>query len=567
MKEKIINNKFYKYITSNWQQVFLILLSLLLIWPLLKNGYFSHQDDLQVIRIVEMKKCVRDFQIPCRWVPDMGWGNGYPLFNYYGVFSYYLGGIISFVFNYLVTAKILFGIALTLGGFGMYHFVKSLTNNKLSAFVSATLYLFAPYKALDVYVRGALGETMALSLIPFVFYFLHRLVEDKNKKKYFILFVLSFFFFLITHNIMTLVFLPVVAVFALYLLFKNRFKDFKVFFFGFLFSFLLSSFFLLPAFIEKDLVQTESLTRFELDFRANFVNINNLFFDRSWGYGTSIPGPEGKMSFQIGIVHWLASILTFVYLLYLLLRKRLSIFNNDSILITSIFMLFGLSVFMIHNKSAFIWESIKILEYFQFPWRFLSLSIFSASILGGLFVSKINLKHQKMFVLVVTLLVVLLNFSYFRPREFYNITNSQKTSSELWENQQKGALLDYLPKTALEPREKAKDFPNIVSGKAQIENYFTRTDSFEFNIVVLEKSKIEMPIFYFPNWKVYANNKEIEVKHDNILGRIEFSLEKGEYDIDGRFENTPIRTISNYLTILGLIGLVVFVKLNYKNND
>ena len=93
-----MRNMLLKY----WPILLILALSALVVWPLFLPGYFSHHDDLQVMRIFEMRKCIEDFQIPCRWVPDMGFGNGFPLFNYYGVFPYYIGAILSckvFVFH------------------------------------------------------------------------------------------------------------------------------------------------------------------------------------------------------------------------------------------------------------------------------------------------------------------------------------------------------------------------------------------------------------------------------------------------------------------------------------
>jgi hypothetical protein len=523
------------FLKKNIYQILVGLLSFIVLFPLFKSGYFSHQDDLQVIRIVEMRKCFSDFQIPCRWVPDMGWGNGYPLFNYYGVFTYYLGGLISFIFNYLVTAKILFGIALVLGSFGMYYFVSSYFKNNLAGFVSAVLYMFAPYKALDIYVRGALGEAMALTIIPFVFWFLYKIFEEPKSKKYFLFFVISLFFFLITHNIMTIVFLPFVLLFAVYLLFKNKFSNLKNLFFGFIISFLLSSFFLIPAFVEKDLVQTESLTRFELDFRANFVGFKQIFLDRSWGYGTSIPGPLGKMNFSAGTIHWIMAVL-------------------GSIFSPILGVIFLMSVFMMHNTSSFVWEAVPLLSYFQFPWRFLSLSIFISSILGGVFIYKLNKKYQLLGSVIIVIFTVIFNYSYFKPREYYLVTNEQKTSGELWEVQQKGALLDYLPKTALEPREKAV---------SNIEGLEIGSDYFKFNVNLDEKKEIEVPVFYFPNWAIYVNGVKIDIRHDNILGRIEFDLEKGGHEVVGKFKNTPIRNIANTLTLIGLVCFVIYIWKKY----
>ncbi|MDP3244754.1 MAG: 6-pyruvoyl-tetrahydropterin synthase-related protein, partial [bacterium] len=196
-----------KLISKYWPFILIVVLSLSVSWPLVKSGYFSHQDDLQVIRIFEMRKCFADMQIPCRWVPDMGWGNGFPLFNFYGVFPYYLGAVLSYFVGYIGAAKLLFFIALSAGSFGVYLLIKSLWG-KSAGITSAVLYLFAPYKALDVYVRGALSESMALAIIPFVFYFVYKLITS-SEKKFSILFSLSLFLFLITHNIMTIIFLPV----------------------------------------------------------------------------------------------------------------------------------------------------------------------------------------------------------------------------------------------------------------------------------------------------------------------------------------------------------------------
>jgi hypothetical protein len=538
-----------KFLTNNWILITIFALGLSVSWPLLKSGYFSHQDDLQVIRLVEMRTCFSDLQIPCRWVPDMGWGNGFPLFNFYGVSTYYIGAIISYLTGYLVASKILFYIALTFGSYGMYLLVKELWG-KYAGLTSSILYMFAPYKALDIYVRGALSESMALAVIPFVLFYAYT----KNYK----LFSLTLFFFLITHNIMTIVFLPVVLLWVFYLLLTNKFKDIKSFIIALAIAFGLSAFFILPAFLEKGLVQTESLTRFELDYRANFISIKQLFLDRVWGYGTSIPGPEGGMNFSIGWPHW---ILAFVSLFVLFVKK---IHKNTKYLILFIFVLFMVSALMTHNKSTIIWENIKILTFFQFPWRFLSLSILTASILGGVVVTFFKEKFQIYTALLIVVITVLLNWSYFKPREFFNVTESQKLSGDMWEAQRRGAVLDYLPKTALEPREGAPTTPLITSGKADITNFVNKSNRFEFDVKIIEDATIHVPTYYFPNWQVEVNGKVYPVSFDNYLGRISINLTEGNYHVVGNFKNTPIRNIGNIITLVSIAGLIKLWKKRKK---
>lgn len=518
-----------KYLKLHWIIIFIFILGLSVSWPLLRSGYFSHQDDLQIIRLVEMRICFADFQIPCRWVPDMGWGNGMPLFNFYGVFTYYLGGLISFVTGYLVASKILFFLGLIAGSFGLYLLVRDLWG-KYAGLASAILYMFAPYKALDIYVRGALSESMALTLIPFVLYF--------GYKKNYRFFVLTLFLFLITHNIMTIIFLPVVLLWMIY------WDNPKTVITTFALALGLSSFFILPAFLEKSLVQTESLTRFELDYRANFISVKQLFLDRVWGYGTSIPGPEGGMNFSIGWPHWIIVLLSIFLIPFIKNRKSL-------LLATFYILLFLFSIFMTHNKSSFIWKTFSILEYFQFPWRFLSLSILTSSILGGFVIFMVKEKLRIYATVFIIVLTIILNWSYFKPREYYNITDAQKLSGELWEQQRKGAILDYLPKTALEPREAA----------ATLNNFNYRSNKFTLDLNINNETQIEIPVYYFPNWEVTIDGTKQKITHDNILGRISVKVPEGQHKIVGKFKNTPIRTVANLISLLSLvIGVTLWKK-------
>lgn len=542
-----------KKITKNWPVLTIFLLSFLVIWPLLKPGYFSHQDDLHIIRIFEMRQCFLDGQIPCRWVTNMGWGNGFPLFNFYGVLPYYLGASLSFFVGYLVSAKLLFLVALIAGSFGIYSLVNDLWG-KYAAVTSSILYLFAPYKALDVYVRGALSESMALSIIPFVFLFGYRLIKNKISQKNIVGFTLSLFFFLITHNIMTVIFLPILLAWLVYWLVVTKYGSLKLVVMTLVLALGMSSFFIFPAFFEKDLVQTESLTRFELDYKANFLSVRQLFFDRTWGYGTSIPGPEGGMSFQVGWPYWLLVVISTVAVF--ITKHKL----GTKLLVAGVIDTFLLSVFMTHNKSTLIWENISILQYFQFPWRFLSLSIFTASILGGFVVYAVKKKWQKAIATLIITLSVVLNWNYFKPREFYDITSLQKLSGELWEQQRRGAILDYLPKTALEPREAAPKDPLVITGEAEIKNFKNRSNRWEFEVDVTKPSEIHVPVYYFPNWEVYVDGDIYPSSHDNLLGRISLKLDSGSYKVVGHFKNTPIRTFSNGITLLSLLGLLIYVK-------
>lgn len=544
-------------ISSRVYLILILVLSVLVVWPLFLPGYFFHHDDLQVMRVLEMKVCMQDFQIPCRWVPDMGYGNGFPLYNYYSALPYYIGGVLSFIIGLVNSAKALFFIPLVLGGMSMYLFAQKLFN-KEAGFLAGILYLFAPYRALDSYVRGAVAESFAIAIIPLVLYFTLNIVEKPSRANI-VLGSLSLASFLLSHNIMTMLFMPLVIIWNLLILYLNKWKNWKSLLVSFLLGIGLSSFFLAGVFFEKNLVQTETLLEGGSNFRTHFVTVGQLFIDRTWGYGGSEFGPHDTISFQIGWPLWWF-VIGAVLILLVKFRKDL----KSASLALFFLIVFLLSIFMTHNKSAFIWEMIGPLQYAQFPWRFLSLSIFSAAVLAGYFVNFLNLKLRQIIILVFAAVTVFLNWTFFVPRDFYPwINDTTKLQDPLWEIQQKAGILDYLPKTAYEPQGRAPDNIEILNGSAQGSNYLVRSNKFSFDVNVKEKSYIQVPVFDFPNWTIYANNEL--VKHDNKsgLGRIGFELNPGNYKVKGYFKDTPIRIAGNSITLISFL-MIIAILLNKR---
>ncbi|EKD62165.1 MAG: hypothetical protein ACD_52C00280G0001, partial [uncultured bacterium] len=133
-------------------RIFILLLVLIIpsFANLLRPGYFPMQDDLQAMRLHQMDKCFRDFQIPCRWVPDMGYGYGYPQFNYYAPGVYYLGEVFHLVgFQFVDVVKILFIIGFVLSGIFMYVLVREIFG-ELPALVASLFYVYGPVRAVQV---------------------------------------------------------------------------------------------------------------------------------------------------------------------------------------------------------------------------------------------------------------------------------------------------------------------------------------------------------------------------------------------------------------------------------
>src|SRR3989304_8667893 len=83
------------FLRSYWGLILVLIFSILTIRPLLSPGFFPMHDDTQVARVFEMAKSLSDGMFPVRWVEDLGYGAGYPVFNFYSALPYYIGGILT----------------------------------------------------------------------------------------------------------------------------------------------------------------------------------------------------------------------------------------------------------------------------------------------------------------------------------------------------------------------------------------------------------------------------------------------------------------------------------------
>ena len=148
----------------------LILISIPAFFRMLKPGIFSMQD-FHLFRLYEFDKCVRALQIPCRWAPDAGLGYGEPLFNFYPQLSYAIGEIFHLIgFSLIDSLKILFTLSIICSTAAMYFLAKHLWKSQWAGIVSAAIYIYAPYRAVDVWVRGALPEALSFVLFPLIIF-------------------------------------------------------------------------------------------------------------------------------------------------------------------------------------------------------------------------------------------------------------------------------------------------------------------------------------------------------------------------------------------------------------
>lgn len=553
-------NNIRKWVSGN--RIFLVglIISIGLLWPLFVAPYFTHHDDVQVIRLYEMNKCITDGQIPCRWVPDLGGLYGYPLFNYYAPFPYYFGEFIYLLSGSLIfSAKVMFAIAF-IGSFIFMFFLGRRLWGDMGGLISGVFYSFAPYHALDLYVRGAMEELWGLMFFPAVFWAILRLRETTKVYNALIL-ALFFALLVLSHNISAMLFIPLSIAFIGVIFYQRKdFRFLKLIGAASVLGALISAFYWLPMIVENNLVHVETLTGGYFSYTEHFKGIKKLFVERMWGWGASvreIPGAERDgMSFQIGWIHLLGWFLSLITAQYLWRRNK-----QISILIIFFSATAAISVFMVHPWSKLVWDLIEPLKYVQFPWRFLALITFFVSLLSGSILLRVQPKKQAILAAILVVLVIAANFTYFRPEKFLQVSESELLTGENWDKQIKRSIFDFLPIYAQEPpAELAASRYEVVVGNAKIRDYKEGTNWFEFTAKTDGHTILRLSKYYFPNWRVFVNGQEAVIEYkNNHLGLITLILGSGNYQITGRLEDTTIRSSSNLATILGITILILLI--------
>ncbi len=539
---------------------FLFLVALLLTVPILitilRPGFFPVHDDFSPIRILEIDKCVKDGQLPCRWSPDMGFGYGYPEFNYYAPLPYYvMEGFHLLGAGYLDSVKIFIVLISLISAAGMFLLASTLWGD-IGGLVSTIIYIYLPYRAVDIYVRGAMGELVVFAILPFLFWAARGVAV--GKKKNFVWLVIFLFILFTSHNIGAVIVVP-----ALVLWFASMGKIRKVILFllALFWGFSLSAFFLIPAWFEKNLVHIDTLTSGYFNYLAHFLDIKQILFSMHWGYGVSQLGPNDDINLSIGIVQWVLPALGLLLVLFALMKHKFvikNLFHNINLQFVVLILIGLVSLFLTHSKSTFIWDGIAFMKYIQFPWRFLLLAGFSFSLAGG-YLFKFFGKGKYVGLLVVLLFVVsyLLYGGFFKPKEWLFINDTEKFSGQNWIKEITASIYDYLPAAAKKaPDFEAKKEPVFVGGGGVILGGKKGTNWQDWDVKVdSTTANLQLQVYDFPNWQVLVDGEKSAINSDNKHGLITVSLASGNHKISGKLMDTPIRTISN---VISLAALAIF---------
>lgn len=543
--------KLEKLLARYW--IFIILFfSIPAVWALLVPGFYGASDDLHIAWLQQMDKIIKMGQIPPRFVPDLSFGFGYPLFNFVFPLPFYIGEIFHILGLTLVDSiKGVFFISIPLSGIFMYLLLREFTKNRF-AFIGAMLYVYAPYRAVDIYIRGAIGEAFVFVFLPLI---ILSIIKIKNSKgwKWIGLGAMAVASLVLSHNITAYMFFPFVALFFFLQFFTTveRWSFFLKSILMFFLGILGSLYFWLPALLESSNFKYDTV----FNFSDHFPTIKQLITPY-WGYGGSVAGPGDGISFFLGGGNLL--VIVIAGLLFILKWKEVSK-QNKALLIWA----FGALVtafFLMNYRSTFIWNNLPLLPYFQFPWRFLILVTFFIPLLVVILE---KLKYKKVFYIIVLALIIFPTWIFFRPQDFlgrqddYYLNRYIPTpfaSSEYLKIQE-----EYLRLPKATEKRPDRNFPLLFpeDGLKRLNKVNDLKLVFEFQ---LEKERlINLSKYYFSGWQATIDGKSVEVFAGKPYGQVSILMPAGSHKAEIYFRETNFRNLLNFASLGAFLVSLIMV--------
>lgn len=550
-----------------WLPFFIVVvLSFPTLFPLFHEGFFPMHDDTQIVRVDQMVKALRDGQFPVRWVADLGYGYGYPIFNFYAPLPYYFGAVLVFIgFSSLVATKIMFGVGILFAAVSMFVLARHIYGT-LPALIASLLYQYAPYHAIDIYVRGAVGEFWALSILPLLLYSIVLSFEAKNRRKGLLLLSLSFSLLILSHNItafVTAIFIGLgylIGIFYAVVFPKKRTIVITILTKISLFLLIgagIASFFWLPALIEAKYTNVASAIGAGARYSDHFLYADQLW-DSTWGFGGSSPGRADGMSFKVGKIHLAFAFFSLLYLIWQFTQKhshaKLVVFNSCLAVITV------LSFFMSLTLSQYIWDLFPLLAYIQYPWRFLVFIVLGVSLLGSSLFMVYRDKAVVVFTFVIIALIVGVNYKYFTPQTFIVLPAEAYQSDEYVKWRASKMSDEYMPPGFEKPTKKE----GIVSQKIAllspgvIQQSNLKTDEYTVRYDSDSSTTMHIKTAYFPGWNIFIDG--VKYPYTILDSGLQINVPEGNHRVIAKRYSTGIEKAANMISLFSsalLFGTII----------
>ncbi len=568
-------------ILSTLGQLFLItLLGIPLVTPLLRWSSVpcTHDGHLHVHRVAAMRHAWENGIYFTRWLPDLAFGYGYPFFIYREP-----GPLYAILVPHLLSlplpaaSNLFYALAIVAAGWFMLLWVRDVAGVR-AGLVSAVAYMAAPYILIDAFVRGNAPESMALPLFPFLLWIGRRWMIKGNAAP-FLLAALGLALLSLSHNISLLIFVPSLLVYLLIIGLLNQLPWLSIIgrlalLFGLGLG--VTFFYTGGALLEMDQVtlNLSTVTR-NNDFHFNFASFKEILAPVSANDPNLVNPP---LLIRLG---WIPFVLALIGATTPLWNCWISKEQRWHVLL----MIFSAAIylFMALSISLPLWEGLPLINFVQFPWRFIGRAALPVAFLAGMpfMTTPAEVDHSRrrlifnVATVIASALLILEAIPALYPRycdeeAFPTIVDvhSYESASGLVGVDPEGS---YFPRTVLQrpqgsPLEadyREGNTPQrfdhaLLPGGATVEIDYDGLGA----TAVFDSPQAFMfqyGSFFFPGWSAAIDGEPVSIIPSDPEGLITFSVPPGEHTVTIGWGSTPLRSALTLLSILALTGVAVSV--------
>jgi hypothetical protein len=581
-----------------------VLLTAIALTPLLRADQpCTHDGGLHYFRITALRHALKDGLPLSRWVPDLAFGYGYPFFNYRAAFSYYLGlGLYLTGLPLPLALNMVYVLSLVGSAIGAYLLGRDLFGRRAGV-VAAVAYVYAPYTFIDALVRGNMPESVALALFPFIMWAFRRLLLG-GQARYLLASAGTLALLWLTHNISSLTFTPFLVLYILVVWMARGRRDHLVAAgVALALGVGLTAFFWAPALLEKGEVQLHlSRTTRNNDFHYNFVNLSEVLAPPESSDPALLNPP---LRLPVGLPLAILALLGTAVALW---RWRgafgwtkddwagdVQVLENRERWGTVAFLALSsvAMIFMATRASLAVWENLPLIEFVQFPWRFVGRAVLPLSLLAAALVAALPrtpvyasrftryaLRLPWLAVLVCVPLLILAALPFTYPPTGYCPTKPRPDILDLFAYERGTGLVgvdpegSYFPVTVQtrpvgSPLE-AQYAANVTASERRPIARFDAGSLPEGAIVHRAaytpnhaRLEIETPravrarylAFAFPGWRVLVDDRPVEIIPSDPEGLITFDLPAGRHAVEVDWGGTPVRAVATMLSLVALASV------------
>jgi hypothetical protein len=554
---------------------------------LLTPAYFFQAHDAQhsIFYLVEFDQTLRDGYLWPRWAPDFAFGYGYPLFNIYASLAIYAAEILHLLgLGFIAAVKAVYVLATTGAGLTMYLFVRHLPApgerrvfGRNAGLLAAIVYMVVPFHLVEIFVRSAYSEFVALALLPLILYAFTELAAAPSLRRL-ALAGLVYGVLALTHHTSFFTFTPFLVVYILYLLAgiwraKGASPALRTALFTIgsgLLGLALSAIYLLPMLAELRYVKIEQWTAYNYDYGQHFVYFSQLL-SPDWGYGYSGPGINDGMSFQLGAV----ALVLVVFGGWLALTRRARSGSPgprgphpgiDLFFLAST----AVIVWLMSPAAQFAWRVLPIASLVQFPWRLLGLAALTMSVVAGVLLAPDSLSPDSPSPdsLLLLLVIILGSFAYTLPQ--YTPVEPWRVQPEAvvrWDRFSPADRVGMVAYTDEQPTTSPMETQYLAGEPLQVATILTGTGTVETrrhggasNQVLVNANGPVTVQFYtydFPGWQATIDGRPSAHRHEPPYGLITLDVPAGQHMVSIRMGSTPPRTVGSVVSLIAAIAIGV----------